>query len=110
MRADDEFDRGPRPRRRLFGKRPAGRLSRQDRKAMEEFVRTRIGVEAYVEPQTLQHSMSVVLVATDGEWVRFSIPDESVLRELGRRRPVPVYDVGLVGYPKRMKEYRRPTE
>jgi hypothetical protein len=77
---------------------------------MEEFVQTRIGVEAFVEPQTLHHPLSVVLVATDGEWVRFSIPDQNVLRDLGRRRALPVYDVGLVGYPKRMKEYRRPAE
>ena len=49
-------------------------------KAIEEFVRTRVGVEAYVEPRTLQQPLSVVLVATDGEWRRFSIPDEGVLR------------------------------
>src|SRR5687767_12640208 len=103
MRADDQFDREPRAKRRLFGKRPSSRLPRQDRKAMEEFVRTRVGVEAYLEPRTLQQPLSVVLVATDGEWVRFSIPDEGVLRQVGRKRPLPVYEVGRVGYPKRMK-------
>ena len=107
MRADDEFERQPRSRRRRAAKRSAGRLSRHDRKAIEEFVRTRVGVEAYVEPRTLQQPLSVVLVATDGEWRRFSIPDEGVLHELGRRRPLPVYEVGRVGYPRRMKEYRR---
>ena len=30
-------------------------------------MRTRVGVEAYVEPRTLQQPLSVVLVATDGE-------------------------------------------
>jgi hypothetical protein len=75
---------------------------------MERFIDSRVGVEAYVEPPTLHNPLSVVLVATDGEWVRFPLPDERALERLSRRRPLPVYDVKLVGYPKRMKEYRRP--
>src|SRR4051794_41851996 len=70
---------------------------------MKEFARSRAGVEAYVEPRTMQQPMSVVLVAHDGEWLRFTVPDEKVVRSLG----IPMYEAARTGYPRRMKEYRR---
>ena len=106
MRAgDDERFRQPKkPRRGLFGKRAGEvRSSDVDTKSMKEFARTRAGVEAYVEPRTTQHPMTVVLVAHDGEWLRFTIPDEKIVRSLG----VPIYEAARIGYPKRMKEYKR---
>lgn len=108
MRYEGGHEREPRERpsrrRTLFGR---GGISREDRRAMDRFISTRVGVEAYVEPATLHNPLSVVLVATDGEWVRFPLSDQRDLQRLSRRRPVPVYDVKLVGYPKRMKDYRR---
>src|ERR671937_2038988 len=95
MRAgdDERFRHARKPRRGLFRKRAGEvRSSDLDVKGMERFVETRRGVEAYVEPRTLQQPMTVVLVAHDGEWVRFTIPDEGVVRSLSRRRGVPVYD------------------
>jgi hypothetical protein len=74
---------------------------------MKEFIRSRTGVEAYVEPPTLHHPMSVALVASDGEWMRFELPDERYLRKLSQKLRLPVYDASRVGYPKRMKDYRR---
>jgi hypothetical protein len=106
MRAgdDDRFRQARKPRRGWFRRRAGEvRASDVDLKAMKEFVATRSGVEAYVEPRTAQQPMTVVLVAHDGEWLRFTIPDDRTVRALG----VPTYDAARTGYPRRMKEYRR---
>ena len=49
----------------------------------------------------------MVLVASDGEWLRFRLPDEPSFRRFAQKLGLPVYDAGVLGYPKRMKEYRR---
>jgi hypothetical protein len=72
---------------------------------LDEFARTRRGVEAYIEPRTTVTDTTVVLVASDGEWTRRRIDSPAAARELGRRLAIPVYDVGAVGYPKRMREW-----
>jgi hypothetical protein len=105
MRADHEFEREREPRRRT--RRGAGRVDREDRRHMKAFIKSRAGVEAYVEPRTLDQPLSVVLVAADGEWLRFSLPDDRYLRKLSAKYRMPIYDVARMGYPKRMKEYRR---
>jgi hypothetical protein len=106
MRAGDDFERPPRRRAR---QRPA-KTPKSDRGAVKDFVSTRQGVEAYVEPRTLDQGLSVVLVASDGEWLRFTLPDDSWLRRFARKRALPIYDAGVMGYPKRMREYRRGDE
>jgi hypothetical protein len=110
MRAgDDERFRQPRkPRRGLFRRRAGEvRSSDVDVKAMTKFAQSRRGVEAYLEPRTMQQPMTVVLVAHDGEWLRFTVPDEKVVHSLSRSQGVPVYEAARTGYPRRMKEYRR---
>lgn len=72
---------------------------------LEEFVRTRRGVEAFVEPATHVTPPTVVLIATTGEWTRRRLPDPGVVRDLAARLSVPVYDVQLVGYPQRMRDW-----
>lgn len=79
----------------------------EDRAGMLEFIESRQGVEAYVEPRTVIHPLSVVLVAEDGEWIRFQLQDDSFVRELARTRRLPVNDASKVGYPERMRRYRR---
>jgi len=74
---------------------------------MKAFFKSRVGVEAYLEPSSLDQRRSVALVASDGEWLRFSLPDEVLFRKFARKLGLPVYDAGVLGYPKRMKEYRR---
>jgi hypothetical protein len=106
MRAGDDAWRD-RPRREKKPKAKKQSTPRQDRGAIKDFVATRTGVEVYVEPRTLSHELSVVLVATDGEWLRFHLPDDAWLRNFAHKRGVPMYDVGVLGYPKRMKDYRR---
>lgn len=104
MRADEPARREP-GRRRRWGL-GGGRLPRDDRRAIREFAETRTGVEAYLEPRTLASSLSVVLVASDGEWIRRPLPDDRWLRRFAARRGIPVYDAGRVGYPRRMRDYR----
>lgn len=94
-------------RRAPKSKAKAQRTPREDQRAIKDFVATRNGVEAYVEPQTMSHELSVVLVAADGEWLRFHLPDDSWLKKFAHKRGVPMYDAGVLGYPKRMKDYRR---
>jgi hypothetical protein len=72
---------------------------------LEEFARSRRGVEAYVEPPTAVTEMTVVLVATDGEWTRRRIPDGRAAGDLGASLGIPVYDVHATGYPARMREW-----
>jgi hypothetical protein len=109
MRADDEFSREPRRGRRAARAR-GGRVHRDDRRDMKEFIKSRTGVEAYVEPRTLDQQLSVVLVAADGEWLRFHLADDRYLRKLSARHRVPIYDTERMGYPQRMKDYRRDKE
>lgn len=76
------------------------------------FVEAQAGVEAYIEPPTRTTPTTVVLVALTGEWTRRRVPDARAARELARALAIPVYDVHLTGYPKRMREWnarkRRP--
>lgn len=69
------------------------------------FVASRRGVEAYVEPPTSVTAITVVLVATDGEWTRRAVGTRSAAYELGSSLGIPVYDVNQVGYPRRMREW-----
>jgi hypothetical protein len=83
-----------------------------DRRHLEEFVRTRQGVEAFVEPPTTVTQTTVVLVATTGEWTRRRVPSAKVAHEWANALGVPSYDAAVVGYPQRMRDWtaRRAAE
>jgi hypothetical protein len=66
------------------------------------------GVEAYVEPKTVMHPLSVLLVDGEGVARRFELREDAFLRELARTRGLPVFDATRTGYPERMR--RRPTQ
>jgi hypothetical protein len=72
---------------------------------LEDFVRSRRGVEAYVEPATHVTSTTVVLIAHDGEWTRRALPTRPEAFAVARGLDVPVYDVNLTGYPARMRAW-----
>ena len=72
---------------------------------LEEFARSRRGVEAFVEPRTAMTGTTVVLVAHDGEWTRRRIPSPDAARDLGKRLSMPVYEAAVVGYPRRMRDW-----
>ncbi len=75
------------------------------RRHLEEFVRTRVGVEAFVEPPTAVLPPTILLVASSGEWTRRRVGDGAAVRKLTEDLRIPVYDARLVGYPKRMREW-----
>lgn len=100
-----EFEaRSDRYYRRAVGVQRPG----EDRDGILDFLGSRRGVEAFMEPQTAMSQLSVVLVAEDGEWKRFELADDSFVRELSRTRSLPVFDAMRTGYPDRMRRYKRP--
>ena len=78
-----------------------------DQRHLLEFVRTRRGVEGFVEPRTTVTDVTLLLVAHDGEWTRRRVPSVRWAHEFANRNGVPSYDAGLVGIPQRMREYNR---
>jgi ABC-type xylose transport system substrate-binding protein len=89
----------------------AGSLDRaadgSDTAHLEDFARTRRGVEAFVEPPTTMTATTVVLVAHDGEWTRRRIKDAQAAHDLARKLAIPAYDAQVVGYPQRMRDWSR---
>jgi hypothetical protein len=83
---------------------PATRATTRD---LEDFITSRTGVEAYLEPRTATYPTQLLLVADDGEHLRRSVKDPDHARALCSRRNVPLYDVRKVGYPRRVKDYER---
>ena len=79
--------------------------SREDLEHLESFARSRRGVEGFVEPRTTVTETTLILIAFDGEWTRRRIGSPEDARRFGARIGVPIYDVALVGYPNRMREY-----
>ncbi len=79
--------------------------SRASTKELEEFARTRVSVEAYLEPRTAIYSITLLLVADDGEYLRRPIGDAKQAADLCGRLNLPLYDAARVGYPKRMRDY-----
>lgn len=79
----------------------------ENRDEILAFVDAHAGVEAFVEPKTVMHPLSVVLVDAEGAWARFELKEDTMLRELARERALPVFDASRVGYPPRMRR-RRP--
>lgn len=72
---------------------------------LEQFFRGRRGVEAFLEPRTTVTETTVVLVAHDGEWTRRRVTSPGAARDFARRLGMPIYDVALVGYPQRMRDF-----
>ena len=93
-------------RRRTEPGRAARRpTDRADIEHLAEFVRSRRGVEAFIEPRTTVTETTVLLVAHDGEWTRRRIESPEAARRLAHRLSMPIYDVRLMGYPQRMRDY-----
>jgi hypothetical protein len=98
---------------RLFGRgrsrrRDAGTLrtgTSADTEHLEQFIRSRQGVEAYVEPRTAVTDTTVLLVAHDGEWTRRRVDGPGGAEQFARRQAIPLYDASVVGYPQRMRDY-----
>jgi lysophospholipid acyltransferase (LPLAT)-like uncharacterized protein len=72
---------------------------------LREFAATRQGVEAFLEPRTVVTETTVILVAADGEWTRRRVDGPDGAAAFARKNRIPLYDVAVVGYPRRMREY-----
>lgn len=102
-------------RRRTRSAGPSGRrVDQADLEHLTEFVRSRRGVEGFIEPQTTVTETTLLLVAHDGEWTRRRIESPEVARRFAYQLSMPIYDVKLMGYPQRMRDYnerrkRRPA-
>jgi hypothetical protein len=79
--------------------------NRADLEHLEQFVRSRQGVEGFVEPRTTVTENTLILIAHDGEWTRRRVPDPRAARDFGHRLSIPIYNVQLTGYPQRMRDY-----
>src|ERR671935_176253 len=71
----------------------------EDRVGILEFLESHRGVEAYVEPKTVMHPLSVVLVAGDGEHRRFELSHDPYLPELVGAHNLKGFDAPPRGYP-----------
>ena len=80
-------------------------LKTQTMTHLASFCRTRVGVEAYIEPPTPQTPTTILLIATTGEWTRRKVPDARAAREIAAQLSIPVYDVNFTGYPPRMRAW-----
>lgn len=87
------------------GAASSGDARRQTMQHLRDFIDTRQGVEAYVEPPTAQIPATILLVATTGEWTRRRVPDEKTAFDLAGELGVPVYNVRFIGYPQRMRDW-----
>src|SRR5947209_20390994 len=72
---------------------------------LRDFIRSRQGVEAYLEPRTTVTDTTVVLVASDGEWTRRRVSGPSAAEGLAKKHAIPLYDAVKVGYPQRMRDW-----
>ena len=78
-----------------------------DEQHLLEFLTTRTGVEGFVEPRTAVSDVTIILIASDGEWTRRRVPSVAWAHRFANRHGVPSYDAAVVGYPERMRDYNR---
>lgn len=97
-----------------FGLRKANRRGKvrfdrasedSDIKALIDFAKSRVGVEFFVEPETFATRTTAVAVATDGEWIRRRCGSPEVIRKVAANLALPAYDVQIIGYPQRMRDW-----
>jgi hypothetical protein len=72
---------------------------------LADFVRTRSGVEGYIEPRTAITETTLVLVADTGEWTRRRVAGPRGAASFAKKHNIPVYEANVVGYPKRMRQW-----
>ena len=71
----------------------------------EDFVKTRVGVESYFEPETPREQAALLLSARDGEWTRRRVPDIGAAAKLANELGIPFYEVVKTGYPDSMRQW-----
>jgi hypothetical protein len=80
--------------------------SKADLAALKQFVETRQGVEAWIEPQTSVTHTTLLLVAHDGESIRRRVTSAQAGHDFARKKlKIPVYDSNLVPIATRKRDY-----
>ena len=92
-------------RRRESGRTADRQADRAGLDHLADFVRSRRGVEGYIEPRTTVTETTLLLVAHDGEWTRRRVGSEESARRFAHQQSMPIYDIKLMGYPQRMRDY-----
>jgi hypothetical protein len=82
-----------------------GRRFRAEEAALAEFAAAHTGVEAYVEPGGTVTDVTVLLVADTGRWIRRRAASPSAARQLAHQLGIPAFDVTVIGYPQRLRDY-----
>ncbi len=72
---------------------------------LKQFVSTRGGVEAFLEPRTAVTDTTVVLVADTGEWTRRRVDSPDAAAALAKKLAIPLYEAAKIGYPQRMRDW-----
>jgi hypothetical protein len=91
-----------RTKRSVAALRPADSA---DAEHLTGFVRSRSGVEAFLEPRTAVTETTVVLVADTGEWTRRRVDGPDGASKFARKHAIPLYESEIVGYPQRMRDW-----
>jgi hypothetical protein len=92
-------------RRREPGRARGRPADPEDLEYLAGFARSRRGVEAFIEPRTTVTETTLLLVAHDGEWTRRRVDSPETARRFAHQLSMPIYDVRLLGYPQRMRDY-----
>lgn len=74
---------------------------------LRDWVRTRSGIEGFVEPRTAVTDTTLLLVAITGEWTRRRVPSADWAHRFANEFGIPSYDAAVVGYPERMREWNK---
>ncbi|MCW2759104.1 MAG: hypothetical protein JWO46_2850 [Nocardioidaceae bacterium] len=84
---------------------PVRKAEAADETHLRTWSSARRGVEGFVEPPTTVSTVTLLLVAHDGEWTRRRVPSARWAHDFCNRLGIPSYDAGLVGIPDRMREW-----
>ena len=74
---------------------------------LQQFLNEREGVEGYIEPKTATNPTTLLLVDREGRHERAAVREPEDAVAFCERRGVPVYDLNVVGYPQRMRDFQR---
>jgi len=74
---------------------------------LQRFLNEHQGVEGYIEPKTATNPTTLLLVDRDGRHERAPVREPEDAVAFCERRGVPVYDLNVVGYPQRMRDFQK---
>lgn len=72
---------------------------------LRTFIAEHKGVEGFIEPKTTTQPTTLLLVDRAGVSARGAVRDPEDAAAFCEGAGIPVYDAGVVGYPKRLRDY-----